>query len=377
MTNQRPFTTFQLIWLFSLILISCRAPSLRTGPKKMEHASASAGKGSKYQCPDVTDATDPWLIESEPTLKVRIQSRAQKGVLLVKYTGCNLEVLYGCEQAGQYEFTATTRSKQTEYIRSQDELFAKVPIGALKLAGEFQQGDLWALNYVLVGTQDTSIQEIDHSTLSGKCAEATHFVQGMAVGAYELTSQAYQEGSGEVTLRRAGGRGASGGKAELVRSDGLYEKCTKQETQGDVPACQAIVQLFLKQLTKPQTAPVAVEETVSTRKKNTFLAGKVLWGSGAASIAFGGISLIMARKHGEDSLVDNIEVKEEQKKSIAWAGLAYSTFGLGAAMVIAGGVLWKRSKRKESPDTSLSSLSFSVSPFVTQGKGGIVLEGEF
>jgi hypothetical protein len=229
------------------LALSCRAPSLPTGPQRMNSVpSGSTGEGGKYQCKAVTGATDPWLVEWDPPDKVRLQSKAKKGVLLVKYAGCELEVLYGCEQEGSYEFTPTTRSRQTEYINNEDELFAKLPIGALNLAAEFKQGDRWSLDYVLVGTQDTTVDKVDRANLIGRCAQATHFVQGMAVGAYQLGSAAHRKGGAEATLYGAGAGGSSGGEAGLLRQDGRYEKCTREETEATDSGCQAIVQLYLE-----------------------------------------------------------------------------------------------------------------------------------
>ena len=222
----------------------------------MKLPSASSGEGGKYQCKDVTGSTDPWLVEWEPPQRVRLQSRAQKGVILVRYSGCDLEVLYGCEAEGGYHFTETTRSRQTEYINNEKDLFAKLPIGALKLAAEFQQGDKWSLDYVLVGTQETNVDAVDRASLKGHCAQATHFIQGMAVGAFELGSAAHRKGSAEVALRKAGAGASSGGEAGVLRQDGRYEKCIHDETEASDKGCQAIVQLYLQPVTGAFPEPV-------------------------------------------------------------------------------------------------------------------------
>ena len=248
-SNFRKHATVAAILLVAGMVSSCRAPSLPTGPQRVQHASASSGEGGKYQCKDVTGSTDPWLVEWEPSQKVRLQSKSKKGVILVKYAGCDLEVLYGCEVVGSYSFTATTRSSQTEYINSEDDLFAKLPIGALKLAAEFKQGDKWSMDYVLVGTQETSVDNVDRANLEGRCAQATHFVQGMAVGAYELGSAAHRKGSAGATVYNAGVGGSSGGAAGLLRQDGRYEKCKLEETEATHSGCQAIVQLYLQPVT--------------------------------------------------------------------------------------------------------------------------------
>ena len=252
------------LWLPPLFLIvlftsSCGPPSLPAGPRVKP--PQGGGEGGKYQCRDVTGSADPWLVEWTPAAKVRLQSSSQNGVLVVKYQGCNLEVLYGCEVDGAYTFNETTRSRQTEIIDNEAELFAKLPIGALNLAGEFKKGDHWSLEYVLVGTRTASVKNIPRASLSGNCAGATHFVQGMAVGAYQLSAKAHRKVGAEASLKGVAGAGGKiGAEARRLRQDGQYEKCIKDATKSSERGCQAIVQLYLRPVsgsTPAVTTPVA------------------------------------------------------------------------------------------------------------------------
>ncbi|MCK9463736.1 MAG: DUF1566 domain-containing protein [Proteobacteria bacterium] len=234
-----------LLILVVLTAAACGAPALPTGPAV---TPPSGGGGGKYQCKNVSGKTDPWLVEWDATQKARMQATSQSGVLLVRYTGCDLEVLYGCERQGQYKLVPTTPASSTEYITSEDEVFAKLPIGALSLVAEFQQGDKWSLDYVIVGMRQASISAIKREELSGECAQATHYISGMAVGAYQLTSAARRMAGGGATVYGAGAGASSGAAVGALRQDGRYEKCNSDDATADDPRCQAIVQLFLEPL---------------------------------------------------------------------------------------------------------------------------------
>ena len=249
-----PMARRVILVLVALAAVSCGAPSLPTGPSN-KVTPPSGGGGGKYQCKNVSGKTDPWLVEWDATQKARMQATSQGGVLLVKYSGCELEVLYGCERQGQYKLWPTTPASSTEYITSEDDVFAKLPIGALNLAAEFQQGDKWSLDYVVVGMRQASIPAIKREELSGECAEATHYISGMAVGAYQLISEARRKAGGGVTLYGAGAGASSGAAAGALRQDGKYEMCTGNDATADDPRCQAIVQLFLEPVANPVPAP--------------------------------------------------------------------------------------------------------------------------
>ena len=228
--------------------LACGPPALPAGPKVKP---PGGGEGGKYQCKNVTGASDPWLVEWDPAAKVRLHSSAAKGVLLVKYQGCSLEVLHGCEVKGsKYAFVETPRARQTEHIGNEAELFAKLPIGALNLAAEFHKGDRWSLDYVLVGTRNASLEELRREAIAGRCAGATHFVGGMAVGAYQLSAGAKRKVGAEASIKGVGGAGGKiGAEARRLRQDGQFEKCVKDGTDATDRGCQAIVKLYLQPLT--------------------------------------------------------------------------------------------------------------------------------
>ncbi|MCK9462211.1 MAG: DUF1566 domain-containing protein [Proteobacteria bacterium] len=234
--------------LVALVLSACGAPALPEGPSGM--ATPSGGSGGKFKCENVSGKTDPWLVEWDATQKARMQAAARKGVLLVRYSGCDLEVLYGCEQPGAYDLEPTTLSTNTEYITSEDEVFAKLPVGAISLVGEFRQGDRWSLDYAILGMQQTAVNEVDGAQLNGECARATHFVSATAIGAYRLVSEAKRKAAAGVEVFGAGAGASSGDSAGALRQAGAYDRCVSAADASDAQ-CQAVVQLFLSPVKPP------------------------------------------------------------------------------------------------------------------------------
>lgn len=236
-------------WLWAGILAiaawlaACGPPRIPEGPP-----GEGGNAGGKYRCADVSGRSDPWLVEWVGTNKARIQAASQDGVLLVRYASCELEVLYGCEREGDYALVATTPSSSTEYITSQEDIFAKLPIGALNLAAEFRAGDRWSLDYVIVGMRRARTAAFGRDALSDGCARATHFVSGMAIGAYRLVSEARRRAGVEAGFSGAGAGASTAAGAGTLRQDGFPETCAGEQARADDPRCQAIVQLFLEPL---------------------------------------------------------------------------------------------------------------------------------
>ena len=251
----------------AVTLAACGPPALLKGP---ETAAMPSGGGGKYQCTSITGKTDPWLVEWDATHVARMQAAAQEGVLLVHYSGCELEILYGCEQEGAYKFVPTTLSTNTEYITNEDEIFAKLPVGALKLVGEFQQGDKWSLDYAITGMKQTAVKKIDGAALEGGCDRATHFVSAMAVGAYRLVSEAKRNAAASVEVFGSGA-GVSGGRsAGALRQAGVYEECISKLRSKD-PDCQAVVQLFLSpvEAAPPPSVPSVATGVIASMTSST------------------------------------------------------------------------------------------------------------
>lgn len=66
--------------------------------------------------------------------KANLHARLRAGALAVEFSGCSMRPILGCNPRGSYRWQRTTLSSESIEIHNQDELFAKLPLGALALA---------------------------------------------------------------------------------------------------------------------------------------------------------------------------------------------------------------------------------------------------
>jgi TonB family protein len=228
--------------------ISCGAPSLPAG--KQQITTTAGGGGHDHECEVVKGVVRPWLVASNLTDRIMIENRPREGVLLVQLKDCVLKVLYGCEVQGTYELQQVALKPQ-QWIKNEDELFAKLPLGASRLVKEYQDGDTWSLESVVTGMKQAQVGAVGRAGLVGKCAEATHYVSGIAFGAYRLASEAKRRAAIETDPSAAG----------TIRQAGDFDACRSGASTNEAD-CHAMVQLFLEPLGDGPTPPMTFDASI-------------------------------------------------------------------------------------------------------------------
>lgn len=211
-----------------------------------EDASGLKGMTDVHQCKAAADAGRPMLVEWPATEKAALQSAAKRGLVVVRYDGCRLKLLDRCNAGGGYAFTETSRSRDGFAVRDRGELYARLPLGAVKLEGELSEETSLELSYVAVGTRDADADSVSEAQLSGACDGSTHFVLGMVVGAYELARSTANEIGAGAGVGGAGVGGNRQASRQVIRGDGNLEACLDDTTPADDTRCQAVVQLVLE-----------------------------------------------------------------------------------------------------------------------------------
>jgi hypothetical protein len=128
----------------------------------------------------------PMIVEWPTPDRAALDARARSGTVVVQAVGCRIVVLEGCTAPGRYGYTATTRKHQTESVRTRDELYAKMPVGAAQLEAKLAASGSLDVAMSVVGTYVTDHGEVARGELTGACADATHVVSSITVGAFEL-----------------------------------------------------------------------------------------------------------------------------------------------------------------------------------------------
>jgi hypothetical protein len=200
----------------------------------------------------------PFIIEWDATDMSMFESRAATDVIFVRYEGCDLKVLDGCANDsirgafGAYrpvEWTSGSVEKMD--IASENELYAKLPLGAATLGGRVQSGEKFRMEYFVSGVRTatrTAVYRNELAKVPG-CAGATHFVYGFALGAFALASEKKLSGDAQVGFQGLGGGAKHASSSNADKKGGVIEGC-RGETAKETRTCQVPIRLMLRDMTE-------------------------------------------------------------------------------------------------------------------------------
>jgi hypothetical protein len=226
----------------SSVVLSIAATLLCGCPSKQIITETPTVEGADDQqatCKVAKDPLNPLIVEWPGTSKVDLDSASQQGTVVVSYAGCTLKVLTSCKAGGAYELTSVTPARDKLQIADQNELYARLPLGAASLKGELSLGSSLELDYIAVGQR---IAKKAPRLLSGDCAGATHYVRTITVGAYSLDARAKGKAGASVEVGSAGGGIGRAETSRRLRGSGNVEGCESDPAGKD---CGAVLQLGL------------------------------------------------------------------------------------------------------------------------------------
>ncbi len=212
------------------------------------------------KCRVAASASNPLVTEWPASEKAHLQSLAGRQAVAVEYTGCELRIVPECALPGRYSWHRTTLATDTLEISNSDELYAKLPIGAVGLEGELERSGRLAVHTTVAGQM--RLEPGEEATLAYGCRKATHVVTAISVGAFMLSSGADESSGGGVGVAGVGaGARHSRGKS-VLRTAGDPERCA--ESTGELPSldCASPIQLFLTPLAEDSAAPVQEARSV-------------------------------------------------------------------------------------------------------------------
>jgi len=235
---------------FALVSLSCtRAPT--EAPKAPGWEPKDATK-----CHVKASQRKPLVVEWRGEDRAALETQARKGLIVVRYDGCEMEVLSRCTAPAQYQYAANNPQKSTESIRNEDELYAAVPIGAARLEGKLRQFGELTVKMTMVGRWEAAKADVRKSELQGaECERATHVITGMTVGAFTFFAGAASEDSAGAGVAGVGaGAKASRGHEELSQA-GDPSQCESASDQDKEPVknCSAVIRVEVAELGDVQT----------------------------------------------------------------------------------------------------------------------------
>ncbi len=185
------------------------------------------------------------MVEWPSAARAELEAAAHKGVVVVRYEGCEMQVLRDCRAPARYGYVGVTRKHDRIRIRDADELYANLPVYAAHFEGELAKAGELAVDMTIVGRYETSAPAIDESQLSGRCAGATHVLGGLTIGAFEFYTNAesnHKAGAGALGV--GVGTQSSQGK-ETLNEDGDRVRCDQSTGSDAAPpdGCGAILRV--------------------------------------------------------------------------------------------------------------------------------------
>lgn len=240
------------------------------------------------KCSVAASKMEPLVTEWPASSKARLEALIAEGAVAVAYSGCELRIVDTCKPKGSYRWSRTTLSTDTTEIRSEDELYAKLPLGATSLEGDLRRAGRLSVTTTVSG-QMKLVDATDTAGTEG-CAEATHFVTALSVGAFKLTAGGMVSASGGVGVGGAGAGGRTASAESVMHEAGDPRACSDATDASPSASCRSPLQIFLQPIPRNDVATVrdrdaSQEPSPTMRPSRTW--GWVLAGLGLASVAAG------------------------------------------------------------------------------------------
>ncbi len=259
---------------FALVLHGCVVTSSAGGPAPGEGQSALLDKTAigKNRCPKSKDSASPFVVEWDATDLSSFEAKAGRDVVFVRYEACEIEMLNGCSDAsipgryGRYHDPSFTSGTVESFrMKDEDEVYARLPLGAAELGGRLQAGDSLELRYFVSGVVTSTRNSIDRVSLAEnpRCKSATHFVSSYNLGAFELLAHRQSHGGTQLGFKQVGLHGKSEHLRENVKHGGALDSCDTQTQRH----CRVPIRLVLQRIDESKPNLDAVAQGEAARAK--------------------------------------------------------------------------------------------------------------
>jgi hypothetical protein len=249
-----------LLFFLGIALVACGgATGQNAASTQLKTPEIPSDRGTK--CKVAKSQSEPLVVEWPDTARGKLESASSKGLVAVRYEGCELQVLSRCRvKEGKYNWTPITRKSSRVTIKDADELYANMPVGAIKLESKLASAGQLNVQMTIVGRYEAPGSRVYRDDLEGECSEATHVVAALTVGAFTFFAGADAEvGGGASVAGVAGGGGKSTAQRETLEKDGDETACSRASAsdKGPPEGCGALLQIEVMPLAKGSKAVAA------------------------------------------------------------------------------------------------------------------------
>jgi hypothetical protein len=247
--------------------------------QRLAETTAPTLEGSTGKCKPGNEASKSLVVEWPMGDRAALEGRVQEKLVAVRYRNCEMEMLTNCSVEGTYHYLQVTPKQETVTITNADELYAKIPIGAVKLEGKLERDGELNVDMVLVGRHEADRYRFQTSDLDGRCEGATHVVTGLTVGAFVFYSGAGADIGLGGEVRGTGIEAGAGSTAsrELLSRDGDPAACVQgADTSAPPVGCGALLQVEVVPIDRPEVQAGTSSTAVGQLTDTTDVAGENL-----------------------------------------------------------------------------------------------------
>jgi len=212
---------------------------------ELPRASAPAVPGAEARCREAARGESPLVTEWSSAEKANLQARLRSGALAVEYSGCSMRPLPACTLRGSYRWQRTTLASEGLEIRNEDELFAKLPLGALALESELARAGRLNVRTMVSGQYTLEGSTVSDVPDYGECAGATHLLTALSIGSFKLHSGGELQASGSLDAGPLEGGARTASAETLLREAGDFESCKLATDETPEMGCSSPIQAFL------------------------------------------------------------------------------------------------------------------------------------
>ena len=223
------------------------------------------------KCGVAKSQAEPLIVEWPDAARGKLESQVRRGVVAVRYVGCDMQVLGQCTAPGKYGYASLNPKKSRVKMRNADELYANIPAYAVKFESTLARAGELNVEMTIVGRYESDRSSVRVEDLQGDCDGATHVVTGLSVGAFEFFAGADARVGAGVSAGDVGVNAKSTSSRETLNADGQEEACRKAAAADTIPpyGCGALLGLEVQPIVGAQPAVAAAPSPEPTRAPTT------------------------------------------------------------------------------------------------------------
>ncbi|MBI5533341.1 MAG: hypothetical protein HY898_11530 [Deltaproteobacteria bacterium] len=253
-----------------LLLAGCGSQLLQQNPVSQAKPPPLPDQ-FKNKCDAAKGQLRPLVVEWAAPDRAALEAQARQGMLVVKYMGCDLEVLRQCRAPKRfgYKYTAITPKDELVTMSNAEQLYASIPVYAAKFEGKLAASGELNAAMTIVGEYGAAGDPPAIDQLEGECTGASHVVTALTVGAFAFFAGAAKSAGLSASVLNAGAGASKDSKTETLSRDGDTKACAVSKRGDGTPpeGCGALLRIELASL-------VAAGEGIPECKLGTKLVGK-------------------------------------------------------------------------------------------------------